>query len=701
MAYQITRTSLAMAILIFAVATSSNVHAQTYSVLSNFPTSGGPAAPAFPGVVAQGRDGSLYSTTMRGGMSAPPGVDSPADGTIFRVTPSGTLTVVYTFRGTVAGNPSSPKSGLTLGTDGFFYGAAAGSNGKIFKADSSGNVTVLYSLAASDGSGAGTPIRGTDGNLYGATQQGGGVYKLTSGGKFTVIHASDINDGYLGDVGPLAPLFQASDGDFYGTTHSGVGTVFVGSVFKVTGTGDFTYIYKFDNTHGATPIGPVIQGSDGNFYGTTSRGGSANFGVVFMLKPSGELTVLHNFNGTDGKTPDGGLVQANNGVFYGVASAGGTLGFGTIYKITSTGTFSVLHNFDNTTGATPDVTLVQHTNGLLYADTSGGGASGVGVFYSLNDSLQPFVSLMPISGQVGVSIGILGQGFTGTTDVSFNGAPAAFTVVSDTFLTVTVPSHGSTGNVTVTTPTGTLTSNKVFTVIPNRATLGSAASIQLPFVAGGSIVTAYGTDLATGIASATTLPLPNTLLGTSVNIVDSSGASTSGALFYVSPGQVNFEIPSGVANGIASITIASGDGTKSVGTVKVAAVAPGLFVVNSAGLVAANVITIVAGGAQVFSSCFQVVNGAIVPLPVNLGPPAQQVFLVLFGTGISGRSSLANVSVEIGGLSLPVAYAGLQGDAGLDQVDVQIPMSLAGSGDATISVIVDGVPSNTAHITIK
>jgi uncharacterized protein (TIGR03437 family) len=113
------------------------------------------------------------------------------------------------------------------------------------------------------------------------------------------------------------------------------------------------------------------------------------------------------------------------------------------------------------------------------------------------------------------------------------------------------------------------------------------------------------------------------------------------------------------------------------------------------------VITIGAGGEQISGNCFQVVNGAIVPLPVSLGPPAQQVFLVLYGTGISGRSSLSNVSVSIGGLSLPAVYAGPQADPGLDQVNVQIPASLAGLGDAAISVIVDGVPSNAARITIR
>ena len=503
MTYQNSRTSLAPAILIFAVAASTNVHAQTYSVLTNFHTNStvlATPAPAFPGVVAQGRDGNLYSTTARGGFNV-----GDNAGTIFQVTPAGTLKIVHAFNlGVAPGSPYAPQSGLILGTDGFFYGTCSAENsfqGAIFKADSSGNVTVLYSFRNKGDGGIpwAPPIQGTDGSLYGTTTNADGVYKLTPDGTFTALYAFGLFEGQ-GTPGVQAPLMQGSDGNFYGTTVL-PGQSNSGTVFKITSTGAITYIYNFDNTHGAAPIGPVIQGSDGDFYGTTSAGGANGSGVVFKLTSSGELTVLHSFNGTDGKTPHAGLVQANNGVFYGVASAGGTLGFGTIFKITSTGDFSVLHNFDNTTGATPAVTLVQHTNGLLYGDTSAGSASGVGVFYSLNDSLQPFVSLLPNFGQAGASIGILGQGFTGTTNVSFNGGSAAFTVVSDTFLSVTVPGNGTTGKVTVTTPRGTLTSAKVFTVasvITSVVNIASYTSSLAPGSAAGVVGTNLGTNAAAG-----------------------------------------------------------------------------------------------------------------------------------------------------------------------------------------------------------
>ena len=241
---------------------------------------------------------------------------------------------------------------------------------------------------------------------------------------------------------------------------------------------------------------------------------------------------------------------------------------------------------------------------------------------------------------------------------------------------------------------------KIAKPVIGTAALVSAASSRAGAVAAGSIVSAYGKDLATQTASGTTLPLPQTLVGTSVQITDSTGAITAAPLFFVSPLQVNFQIPSGVATGSASIAIVSGDGTASDGTVTVAAVAPGLFLVNAAGLAAADVLTVEAGGAQVAAKSYQVVNGAVVPLPIDVATAGAKVFLELFGTGISGRSSLANVSVSIGKLSVPAAYAGPQGDAGLDQVNVQLPASLAGSGDTTVSVTVDGMVSNTAHITI-
>ncbi len=246
---------------------------------------------------------------------------------------------------------------------------------------------------------------------------------------------------------------------------------------------------------------------------------------------------------------------------------------------------------------------------------------------------------------------------------------------------------------------------KVFGVGSSVATSGvatvvSAASSLVEPLAPGSIATAYASDLANGIASSTALPLPTSLSGTSAIILDAAGVTTPTPLFFVSPGQVNFYIPTGVAVGAATVSFTSGDGTQSVGAMTIAAVAPGIFVLNSSALAAANTITVNRDGTTTNGNDFQIVNGAIAPFPINLGPPVQEVYLVLYGTGISGRTSLANVMFNIAGMSLPVAYAGPQGDPGLDQVNVVIPLSLAQSGTTNISLTVDGVKSNTATIDI-
>jgi uncharacterized repeat protein (TIGR03803 family) len=183
-----------------------------------------------------------------------------------------------------------------------------------------------------------------------------------------------------------------------------------------------------------------------------------------------------NSNQTEGWCPLAGLVQATNGNFYGVNAYGGAAstncsnGCGTIFKITRTGTYSVVYNFDFTTGQTPVTTLLQHTNGLLYGTAQTGGTGSYcpcGVLFSLNIGATPFVTFVgsPVA-KVGRTVEILGQGFTGTSNVSFGGVAASFTVLSDTFLTTSVPTGATTAAVTVTKPGGTLKSNKAFRVTP-------------------------------------------------------------------------------------------------------------------------------------------------------------------------------------------------------------------------------------------
>jgi uncharacterized repeat protein (TIGR03803 family) len=185
------------------------------------------------------------------------------------------------------------------------------------------------------------------------------------------------------------------------------------------------------------------------------------------MTPKGVLTVLHSFTpASDGGTPYGGLVQAPDGNFYGATLLGGSANHGTIYRIKPAGTFSTLYSFDGTKGGAPMTTVLQHTTGILYGDTNSGGTHNTGTFYSFKTGLAAYAALLPTSGKVGKTIGILGQGFNNATGVSFNGTNATFNVVSDTYLTAKIPAGATTGAVTVAIPSGNLKSKITFRVTP-------------------------------------------------------------------------------------------------------------------------------------------------------------------------------------------------------------------------------------------
>jgi uncharacterized repeat protein (TIGR03803 family) len=435
--------AVALAIIVFTSAAVTVAQAQTFTVLYNF--GGVTRNPHYPsnGPIAQGRDGDLYSTTTDGG--------STNSGTIFKITPTGLLTVVSNLGGNAGSNP---YGGLTLGRDGSFYGTTGygGSfgSGTVFGVTADGNLGVLYSFSNNmNGTQSNAPpIQGADGNLYGTTYGSypnlGSVYKITSPQHFTTMY--QFID--VADCCPLDPLLLATDGSFYGTAST--------YAFKISSAGGFTSLGPLPGYSYA----PLTQGSKGNFYGVTYSG-TSDQGTVFEVTHNGKTRVLHTFNpASDGSYPHAGLVQATDGNFYGVTIYGGASGYGTIYRISPIGDFSVLYSFDTDTGVFPFATLVQHTNGILYGETNEGGTYAEGVFYSMDIGAPPFVRLVTTFGKAGQTIGILGQGFTGATNVSFNGIPATFIVSSDTYLEATVPIGATTGFVTVTTSTGTLSSNQ-------------------------------------------------------------------------------------------------------------------------------------------------------------------------------------------------------------------------------------------------
>jgi uncharacterized repeat protein (TIGR03803 family) len=321
-------------------------------------------------------------------------------------------------------NGATPYAGLVQATDGNFWGTTynGGTNstdcasgcGTAFKITPKGKLIRLYSFCSQTNCTDGSQLyagllQATNGNFYGTTQQGGNnacsggcgtVFRVTRGGMLTTLHSFNGTDGYS----PNAGLLQATDGNFYGTTTQR-GAIISGTVFKITPKGMLTTLYNFCSktncTDGADPWAGLVQGTDGNFYGTTAEGGAyicrtqgrnkIGCGTVFKITAQGKLTTLYNFcsqtNCTDGSDPLAGLVQAADGNFYGTTAEGGANTSGTVFKITPEGKLITIYSFCSQTnctdGATPYAGLVQATDGKFYGTSRFGGANNGGALYKI------------------------------------------------------------------------------------------------------------------------------------------------------------------------------------------------------------------------------------------------------------------------------------------------------------------------------
>jgi uncharacterized repeat protein (TIGR03803 family) len=380
-----------------------------------------------------------------------------------------TETNLYSF-GSFANDGAYPQAGLVQGSDGNFYGTASGGGtsnaGTVFRISPSGNETNLHSFAGSpDGlEPAAVLIQGSDGNFYGTTEYGGmrnngTVFRISTTGSYSNLYlfGSVANDG----ANPFAGLVQGSDGNFYGTTDLG-GTNYDGTVFRISPSGNETNLWSFgDANDGAYPQAGLVQGSDGNFYGTTQQGGTNGYGTVFRISPSGNETNLYSFGSspTDGQYPAAGLVQGSDGNFYGTTDYGGMNdvpdgGDGTVFRISPSGSYTNLYSFGSfaNDGAYPQAGLVQGSDGNFYGTTDYGGGTnlnngnGFGTVFRINPSGsetilhsfagEPTDGQQPFAGLVQGSDG----NFYGTT---YQGATTNFNIFDDlgygTVFKLTVP----------------------------------------------------------------------------------------------------------------------------------------------------------------------------------------------------------------------------------------------------------------------
>ena len=403
--------------LVALMAGAPRAQAQMLTFLHNFGTI---SADDDPNLLVRGSDGNFYGTTsgdlFRDGDNG--------YGTVFQITPAGVLKTLYTFTG---GSDGEYPTGLVQGSDGNLYGStgtnssynlASGPHGTVFRVTPTGVLTTLYTFSGgSDGTNPTLLLQGRGGNFYGVTKvqvnegtttiENSTLFRITPTGALTTLRTFSGGDG----ANPNA-LVQGSDGNFYGTTADG-GASGCGTIFRLTVAGALTTLYSFDDLYNVDGNGPnsLVQGNDGNFYGTTSSGGDNEYGTVFRLTPAGGLTILHSFTGSgDGADPSG-LVQGSDGNFYGVTEPqAGTDNW--IFSITPSGDLSPLSAFWANG-------LVQGSDGSFYGTSPADAQTVRGTVFRLTvpgvgPDLSPF-----FTGEVALNNGVYYLTFPNGNDFGY------------------------------------------------------------------------------------------------------------------------------------------------------------------------------------------------------------------------------------------------------------------------------------------
>jgi len=464
---------ISLSVCLLSIAALNVALAQTYTTLATFNRSNG----AYPSALLQGTDGNFYGTTFGGGAYnagsvfklSPSGELTSLHSFDFRYGNGPATPLTQALNGNFYGT----TQGGGPGCGGYGCGA-------VFSITPSGVVTIVAVFSESNGRYPNGLIQASNGDFYGVAQAvgypinsscSGGcgtIFRVTAGGTLETMHAFDWTDG----ANPSGALVQSYYGDLYGVASMG-GTHSDGTVFKISPGGALTTLHSFDGPDGSSPSYGVTEATDGKFYGVSLGGGNcSNFscGSIFSITPGGDLTPICYFNSTGGFAPEGPLVEGTDGYFYGATAGGGASGCnggcGTLFSVSPVGYLTTLFNFDGSTG-TPAAGLIQGTDGDFYGVTSDGGPAASGTVFRLSTGLGPFVKTLPTAGPVGATVHILGTNLAAPASVTFNGTSAEVTSISPSQIVATVPAGATSGLVEVTTAGRTLSTGKViFNVLP-------------------------------------------------------------------------------------------------------------------------------------------------------------------------------------------------------------------------------------------
>jgi uncharacterized repeat protein (TIGR03803 family) len=405
------------------------------TVLYNF-TGGADGGEPQVGVIRDAQ-GNLYGTTLYGG-----GGDCPLGcGVVYKLDAIGQESVLHSFTGGVDGANGNGDPGLIRDTEGNLYGATSNgggpaSAGVVFELNPAGQESVLYTFpGGSDGANphAGVISDGT-GNLYGTTYSGGPasagvVYQVDATGHETILYRFT---GGADGANPNAGAIRDSTGNLYGTTiYGGIG---YGVVYKLDTAGNETVLHTFTGgPDGAYPYAGVIRDSGGSLYGTASGGGPTNSGVVYKVGAAGDETVLYSFTGgPDGSGPQAGVIRDMAGNLYGTTVYGGASNAGVVYELHANGLETVLHSFTaGPDGANPYAGLIGDSAGNLYGTTYFGGPSNAGVVYKVNVANKHETVLYIFAGANGANpeSGVIGDSAGNLYGTTANGGLASAGVV--------------------------------------------------------------------------------------------------------------------------------------------------------------------------------------------------------------------------------------------------------------------------------